>query len=209
MILYIYFVPSCLCFRFGGGLISRLVEKLRSSWTLVKLTTNMRNSKNIVEWTHKYKTRNQQGPVPICVSIPGPEPTIIVTATEDKMYTDGVLKAVEIIREKQETKFVILLSFNSTAKYENQVINILKESGLQCHRGPSGFNEEDSGCWIMDEDDFDGMESRSVIVLDTGYFYTNHMMRCTTNLIVVMRMGRLAKQYPQGYSDIWKVIEVQ
>ena len=191
------------------------VEQLRSSWTLVKLTTNMRNSKNIVEWAHKQRevfgdvinTINEPDE-PICLSTPGPEPIFIVTATVDKIYTDGVLKAVELIRERQETKFVILTPTNF-----DQVTNIVKESGIQGHRGPTGFNEEDSGCWIMKRFDFDGMESRSVIVLDTVtdnygmYINANHLMRCTTNLVTVMDKESY-ERLPQGYFENCKVIEI-
>ena len=114
--------------------------------------------------------------------IPGPGPTLIVTATRDKICTDGVLKAVELIKKKQENKSVILVN----KSHIDQLTNTVKYSGFQFHIGPSGFNEEDSGCWIMDYGDFDGMESRSVIMLDHGYICMNYMMRCTTNLIVVM-----------------------
>ena len=174
----------------------------------------MRNSKNIVEWAHKQRelfsainTINKPDE-PICLSTPGPEPIFIVTATVDKIYTDGVLKAVELIRERQETKFVILTPTNF-----DQVTNIVKESGFQCHRGPSGFNEEDSGCWIMDDWDFEGMESRSVVVLyraqdeKVKYYYANYLMRCTTNLVAVMDKESY-ERLPQGYFENCKVIEI-
>ena len=167
----------------------------------------MRNSKNIVELAHKQTMQHyKQGPLPepICVSIPGPEPTLIVTATYARIYSKGVRKALELIRERQETKFAIL-AYNISLFNIDQVTNIVEESGFQCHRGPAGFNEEDSGCWIMNERDFDGMESRSVIVLDKGFIDTNSYMRCTTNLIVVIFH---IERYAQGNIDKCKVIEI-
>ena len=205
-----------------------VVKKL-GSWTTVELTTNMHNSRNIVEMFNNHKQQDlsilSNMSVPACVSILGPKPTHILAAS-DMLCTDGLLKALELVKETQETKFVILLwqhyTIGSGDRIElgrmhqiNQIAHEVRGSGFQCHLGPSGFSDEDNGCWIMQDGEFEGMESRTLIIIHEYYHgYTNSMMRCTTNLIVIMSKHvdepiALGGYPPQGTIEYINSIKLQ
>ena len=170
-------------------------------WTFVKLTSNMRNSSNVASLAGRVSLTQRRPPTTI--SVLGPKPIIILLKVYEDLHC-GVKKAVELIRSLNERKVVILgenteeISRMAHSSIEDTIKRTLIEQNIEsCD--VKEFNSRQTGYWFLHPKQFEGMEARTVILINLGVggmqYWPGNLTRCTSNLIIITDSYFLQTEY--------------
>merc|ERR1740128_3376 len=171
-----------------GPIVSYLKITQKLAWEFLKLTSNMRNPANIANFAGKVSLTRKQLPT---VAVLGPKPCLLKLNDYNHLYI-GLEKALELL--ENEIKVVIIAGKENKNSIKDRNLHISIRNYLSLYNLPyftaDEFNSRDSGYWILSPEQFEGMETRTLILVDmigvdrVDYRLSN-ITRCTCNLIII------------------------